>query len=236
MRVNSIQVGPIAKLEGLGDSVMSGIVKRPVSGLVQLRLLGLQGDEQAELKVHGGRDKALYAYSQDALDHWAKLRPKDHFFGGRMGENLTVDCLQERQLCIGDTFELGSARVQVSEPRMPCKKLGMLYDDPKMVQQFLEVARPGVYFRVLREGVIQPGDEFFLVKRESFLLSIEALFQLVLMKSPRMDPATESQDQGRRSEFYEKVLQLESLSDPWKEKVARKREFILSTPQNPLKQ
>jgi MOSC domain-containing protein YiiM len=224
MRVNSIQVGLIAKLEGLGDSVMSGMVKHPISGPIQLHFLGLQGDEQADLKVHGGRDKAVYAYGQDALDQWAKLRPQDLFASGGMGENLTVDFLQEQSLCIGDTFELGSAWIQVSEPRMPCKKLGMLYEDPKMVQQFLEVARPGVYFRVLREGVIQPGDELILVKRESTLLSIEKLFQLCLNKDSEPDSMTELRDGELSLEYFEKILKLESLSDSWKAKLARRRD------------
>lgn len=171
-----MQVAQPKTISYRGNSVTTGIFKKPTKGPLLLKTLNLEGDGQADLRVHGGHDKALYVYSADAYDPWRKLRPKDSFPFGAMGENLTLDELAEHSLFVGDTYSVGDAIVQVTQPREPCLKLAIKFDDPKILKDFMLVNRPGAYFRVLKEGLIDVGHEFKLIQREAVLLSIKEFF------------------------------------------------------------
>lgn len=206
MKIVSIQVGKPQTLTYNGQDIVTGITKKPVNGPLILRTFNLEGDGQADLNVHGGRDKALYAYAGDVYPEWKKLRPQDSFLGGAMGENLTLDTLPEDKIYIGDTFELGEAVVQVTEPRFPCYKLAALYNDAAILKQFMKIGRPGVYFSVLREGMFNTGDALKLLSRESVLLSIKELFILSNTKNIAPDRALELQS-------------VQGLSQRWKEKI-----------------
>ncbi len=178
MKLLSIQVGLPRDVTFQGKTTTTGIFKDTVKGPVQVRTLNLDGDGQADLTVHGGIDKAVYAYGFDAYPWWKGARPQDKFELGAFGENLTLDKLPEERIYIGDTYELGGAILQVAQPRYPCFKLGIKFQDQTIIKEFMRSGRPGVYFRVLKEGAIDVGDELKLVGREKALLSVRELFLL----------------------------------------------------------
>lgn len=188
-----------------GKSITTGIFKEPVPGPLFLRTTNLDGDGQADLKVHGGPDKALYAYAFDAYSHWKQLRPKDTFSYGAMGENLTCDSLDEDTIYVGDTYECGGAIIQACQPRFPCYKLAMKFDDVNILKEFNKVNRPGVYFRVLKEGQIHTGDTFKLIDQENVKLSILEIYSF--SQKP-------IEDESRIEDF----LKIKSLTPQWRAK------------------
>ena len=203
MKLLSIQTGLPQKLNFNGREVETGIFKSPVQGPVKVKFTNLEGDGQADLTVHGGKDKAIYAYSFDTYDWWKEHLPNQEISFGAMGENLTMDQLPEDSMYIGDTFELGTCVLQVAQPRFPCFKLGVMYKDMSLIKTFMQYGRPGVYFRVLKEGHIEAGDTLKLINREKILLSISELF---LMKTHPITP-----------EKAREYLQIASLPDYFKE-------------------
>lgn len=203
MKIKSMQVGKPRPVEINGKTVITSIFKDHIKGPLLLKTLNLVGDEQADLRVHGGADKALYAYSLDTYPKWQKLRPNDIFDNGAFGENLSMDSLPEDDIYIGDTYKLGEAIVQVTQPRFPCYKLGVKFKDPKIIKQFMQFERPGVYFRVLKEGLINDGDELILIEQEKTLLSILELFQI--QHEAELD----------LSRIFE-ISKISSLPDEWK--------------------
>ena len=176
MKVLSIQVGLPKPLTRGGETITTGIIKKPVKGAVHAGPLGLEGDGQADPRFHGGRDKAVYVYPHDAYAWWKEKRPKDDFPYGAFGENLTLDSLSEEEVLVGDVYEVGGAALQAVEPRRPCRTLAFKFGDPKMVKQFMESGRSGVYCRVVKEGPIRAGQALKLVSREKGAVSIRALF------------------------------------------------------------
>mgnify|MGYP003384733161 CR=1 FL=1 len=178
--VQSLQIGKIAPLGPNGAP--SGIVKRPVTGAVALRGHQLAGEETADLTVHGGPDKAVYAYSADHYPVWAVERP-DHAerlaVPGAFGENLTIAGLVEADLCIGDVHEIGTAQLQICQPRQPCSKFALVFGDATMPKAFVRSGRSGWYYRVVREGSLQAGDRVTLVDRPHALLALSRMAAIV---------------------------------------------------------
>jgi MOSC domain-containing protein YiiM len=209
VKILSIQIGQPKTFDYGDKQITTGIFKFPVSGPVMLRRLNLEGDGQADLRVHGGVDKALYAYPNDVYSIWKKMRPDDSFDFGAMGENLSVSTLPEDQIYVGDTYQLGEALVQAVQPRFPCFKLSLKFEDPKILKDFMEINRPGVYFRVLQEGRLALGDEFILKDRENFQVSIQELFSLL------------DQDEVDRDKI-ERIIGLKSLNPEWRARLERK--------------
>jgi MOSC domain-containing protein YiiM len=164
-RVGSIQVGRIAALGPEG--VPSAFVKRPVEGAVRAETLGLVGDAQADRRVHGGPDKAVYGYAASHYPVWAAewpaLAPKMQ--PGGFGENLTIEGLAEQDLCVGDVHGIGSARLQVCQPREPCFKLALHFAEARLPKAMVRSGRSGWYYRVLTPGSLQAGDEVQLLER-----------------------------------------------------------------------
>jgi MOSC domain-containing protein YiiM len=164
-RVISIQVGAVAPLGP--NRTPSAYVKRLAPGPVEVRPLGLVGDAQADLRVHGGPEKAVYGYAaahypawaSDFPEHVAKLQP------GAFGENLTIDGLVEDDLRVGDVHIIGSARLQVCQPRQPCFKFALRFEDPRMPHAMVMNGRSGWYYRVLEPGVLTAGDAIRLAER-----------------------------------------------------------------------
>lgn len=138
--------------------IATGIFKKPVEGKVRVRRLNLDGDEQADLTVHGGPDKAVYAYPIEQYKHWQETMPARDWQWGSFGENLTVSGFDENSLRIGDRLKIGSVRLVVTQPRMPCFKLGIRLADPTMVRRFFESGKWGFYMGVEEEGEIETGD------------------------------------------------------------------------------
>lgn len=180
--VQSVQVGRIAPL-GV-DGVPSGFVKKPVQGTVEVGILGLVGDEQADLTVHGGADKAVYACSLGNYATW-KVVYSQHaalFVPGGLGENLTLDGFAEGEVCIGDQVRIGTAVLQVSQPRQPCFKFALRFNDPTMPRAMVRTGMSGWYYRVLEPGSLRAGDEVRLLERPHPQWSIERTNRLIIRR------------------------------------------------------
>ena len=178
MRVISVNVGRPQTVEWHGRRVSTAIFKSPVAGPVPVQADNLADDEQADLSVHGGPSKAVYAYPAEHYNYWCAELPTVDFSWGMFGENLTVEGLDEGDLLVGDIFAVGSALLRVSEPRVPCYKLGLRFNDPQMVKRFLHSRRSGFYFSIAQAGVIQAGDPIALVQRAVESVSIADMFRV----------------------------------------------------------
>jgi MOSC domain-containing protein YiiM len=161
----SVQVGRVAPLGPEG--VPSAFVKHAVVGPARVGLLGLDGDAQADLRVHGGPEKAVYAYSAAHYSPWAREWPEleSRFRPGAFGENLTVDGLAEADLCVGDIHGIGTTRLQVCQPRQPCFKLALNFGNSRLPKALVRNGRSGWYYRVLEPGTLQSGDRIELIHR-----------------------------------------------------------------------
>lgn len=158
MRIVSVNVGLPREVTWQGKVITTGIFKKPIKGAVMLRSLNLDGDKQADLSVHGGPDKAVYAYPVEHYEYWREQLPDMSLPWGMFGENLTTEGLIEDTIYIGDRFRVGEAEVMVTQPRLPCYKLGIKFGRADMVKKFLSSRRTGFYFAVLREGMVEAGN------------------------------------------------------------------------------
>ena len=158
MKLISVNVGVPQLVMSHGEPVSTGIFKAPVSGRVMLRTLNLDGDRQADLSVHGGPSKAVYGYPSEHYEYWKKELPDMELPWGMFGENFTTEGLFESDLNIGDRFRIGTALVMVTEPRLPCYKLGLKFGRSDIIRRFLASERTGFYFAVLQEGELGAGD------------------------------------------------------------------------------
>src|SRR5215813_12670553 len=170
MKIISVNVGLHRTVQWKGEAVSTGIFKAPVSGRLPLRTLNFDGDRQADLSVHGGPDKAVYAYPAEHYAYWRRELPDMTLPWGMFGENLTTEGLQEDTLQIGDRFRIGSTEVVVTQPRLPCFKLGLRFGRDDIVKRFLVSGRMGFYFKVLAECEVAAGDPVLLVCRPSALV------------------------------------------------------------------
>jgi len=163
-RIVSLNVGSIREVEWHGEIVTTGIWKYPVDGRVPLRGVNFAGDDQADRTVHGGPDKAVYAYAREDYDFWRGELGID-MPPGTFGENLTVEGLDLSSAMVGDKWRVGSALLEVAQPRLPCFKLGIRMGDPRFPKRFQAAGRMGAYLRVLEEGDVGAGDEVQVVFR-----------------------------------------------------------------------
>jgi MOSC domain-containing protein YiiM len=161
-----------------GQAVSTSIFKEPVPGRLFVRRMSLEGDWQADLRSHGGVNKAVYAYPSAHYAWWSQETSRDDLRPGQFGENLTVEGLTEDTVRLGDVFRIGSALLQVTQPRYPCFKLGIRMDDPHFPRRFLASGRTGFYLRVLEEGEVGVGDGMELVEK-SDSLTVRELWHLV---------------------------------------------------------
>jgi len=160
MKIISVNIGKSKTLMWKHKTVTTGIFKQAISEPIFLGIEDVKGDNVIDRKYHGGINKAVYAYGFNHYNHWQKLYPKLKFELGMFGENLTVDILEEANIHIGDVFKVGGAIIEVSQPRNPCYKLGIRFNDAKVVKQFWNSTKCGVYFKVLQKGKVKVGDEF----------------------------------------------------------------------------
>ncbi|HWF07590.1 MAG TPA: MOSC domain-containing protein, partial [Bryobacteraceae bacterium] len=165
MRVLSVNVGGPRRVLVGHETVLTSIFKSPVAGRVAIRQHNIDGDRQSDLTVHGGPYKAVYCYPGEHYDYWRRQLPDAELDSGAFGENLTTEGLSEESVWIGDQYRVGSALLQVTQPRMPCYKLGIRFGRPDMVKRFWVSARPGIYFSVVAEGEVAPGDAIELAAR-----------------------------------------------------------------------
>ena len=182
MRVVSVNCGLPKEVKWDGRTVTTGIHKQPVAGRVGLGKLNLEGDRQADLSVHGGREKAAYCYPLSHYDYWRAELPGRHLPMGMFGENFTTDGLSENTVFVGDKLSIGSAEVVVTQPRLPCYKLGIRFKSDEMVKRFLQSARTGFYLGVTREGTVAANDEIVLIDREPNSVSVSEITRLYVAK------------------------------------------------------
>jgi MOSC domain-containing protein YiiM len=166
VKVLSVNVGQPREVLWHGKPVTTGIFKEPVAGRVPLRRLNLDGDSQADLRVHGGPDKAVYAYPSEFYELWSRERPELELGPGTFGENLTLEGLLDDDVSVGDRFQIGTAELVVTQPRLPCFKLGLRMGRDEFVTEFLERGQLGFYHAVDREGEVAAGDAIVELQRD----------------------------------------------------------------------
>ena len=194
MRLLSLNLGQPHTYEWNGEPVETGIFKHAVAGPVALEKLYFAGDGQADLRVHGGPDKAVYAYDtahyaywqQELGASWTDWQP------GLFGENLTTAGLLETEVRIGDLFGLGTARLRAAQPRFPCFKLNLRFADAEMVRRFSRAGRPGIYFRVEEPGTVQAGDAITRLEAAETSITIAHINDLILQLPAANTPVSEA--------------------------------------------
>ncbi len=182
MRVLSVNVGRAAVLSWRRETLRSAIGKQPVAGGVRAGPLGLAGDEQADLSVHGGPDKAVYLYPHEHYAFWRSELPGSELPLGVFGENLTTSGLVDAEIHIGDRLRIGSAELAVTQPRMPCSKLAARFGRADIVKRFQHSGRTGFYLRVLRAGDLRAGDSIELLGRAADSIAIAEIVRLHLRR------------------------------------------------------
>jgi MOSC domain-containing protein YiiM len=183
MKLVSLNTGLPREVVWRGINVTTGIFKQPVEGRVTLRKLNLDGDRQADLTVHGGEYKAVYCYPLAHYDYWKRELPRQHLPMGVFGENFTVDGPLEDSVHLGDQFSVGTAEVVVTQPRLPCYKLGVRFQSDDMVARFLASRRTGFYFAVTREGEVGAGDEIKAIAQDPNAVPISEITRLYIAKT-----------------------------------------------------
>ena len=209
MKLLSVNVGQPREVLYKGRMVATSIFKSPVSGRVMLRTLNIDGDKQADLSVHGGRYKAAYVYPHEHYAYWSRELGRDDFTFGQFGENLTIEGLTEQTVHIGDVFRIGAAIVQVTQPRVPCFKLGIRMGDAAFQKQFHNAGRTGFYVRVLDEGEIGAGDAIERIESDPHAMSVYQIFNLLYHEPENVEDAR-------------RALELEALAPGWRESFAER--------------
>lgn len=182
MRIVSTNLGEPTTFLWNGKEEKTGIFKYPVSKPLFLGKTDVAQDTVIDRKHHAGINKACFLFSADEYPFWKKEYPDLDWDWGMFGENLTVEGLDESKIRIGDIFKIGSAKVQVSQPREPCYKLGVRFKNQKILKKYIERARPGTYVRILDEGNVQNGDALELVERSKNTLTVMQFFNLLFAK------------------------------------------------------
>lgn len=204
MKILSLNVGRPRLVVWQGQSVSTGIYKTPVEGRVMLRTLNLDGDRQADLTVHGGPYKAAYAYPSEHYGYWRGELPDAELPWGMFGENFTTEGLDESSVNIGDRFRIGVAEVLVTQPRMPCYKLGIKFARTDILKRFLASGRTGFYFSVEREGEVASGDSVELLARDKNNVTVADITRLY------------SRDRGD-FDTMRRAVEVEALPDSWRQ-------------------
>lgn len=206
--------------KGREKTTTSGIYKTPVDSRVMLRRTNLDGDGQADLDAHGGPDKAVYVYARENYDFWAAELGRDDFAAaGQFGENFTVESMSDEDVCIGDQFRIGGALVEVTQPRVPCFKLGILMGIDNFQKQFAQKCRTGFYLRVLEEGEVGAGDVIEWAGHGAVRMSVRDMMHLLYFEPDNIDGARkaleiEAMSPGWRGSFEERVAKGSSLVVP----------------------
>jgi len=213
VKLISLNVALPRIVEYNGGPVATGIFKEPAPGPVMLRTLNLDGDRQADLSVHGGVSKAVYVYPSEHYEFWRTELPEMELPYGMFGENFTTEGLFEDAVNVGDRFRVGEAELMVTEPRLPCYKLGIKFGRPDIIRKFLQSRRTGFYFAVLKEGAVKAGDKIDLIRRDGNDVAISDITRLYAFE--RDDLAT-----------LRRAVKLEALSESWREYFQRRIEKL----------
>jgi len=209
MKIVSVNVGRPREIDWKGKTIRTSIFKEPVQGRVRLEALNFVGDEQADLSVHGGPQKAVYGYASEHYDFWRQELPGVHLPWGAFGENLTTEGLLEEEINIGNRYQLGSAVVMVTQPRIPCYKLGVRFGRDDIVKRFLKSGRPGFYFSVIQEGEVGAGDALELVYREAADVTVADILRLYVTDKQNLS-------------LTQRAVQVAALADGWRDYFQRR--------------
>jgi MOSC domain-containing protein YiiM len=204
MKLISLSVGLPRIVESNGEPVTTGIFKESKQGPVMLRTLNLDGDRQADLTVHGGVSKAVYGYPVEHYEFWKRELPEMELPFGMFGENFTTKGLLEDALNVGDRFRIGEAELMVTEPRLPCYKLGIKFGRTDILRRFLQSRRTGFYFAVVKEGEVEAGDEIELLSRDRNDITIADITRLYAFEKDDL-------------QTLRRAVKLGALSDSWRE-------------------
>ena len=184
-------------------TVQTAIFKAPVAAAVAVQELNLVGDQQADLAVHGGSEKAVYGYPAEHYEYWREQLPGISFSWGAFGENLTIEGLWEDTVCIGDVFRVGTAVLRVTQPRMPCYKIQLRFNRDDMIKRFLVSHRSGFYFSVVDPGDVGAGSNVEVLDRDPHSVTVADIVSLYL--DQRYDP-----------QLLQRALNVTSLPENWK--------------------
>ena len=209
MKIISVNVARPRLVEWNDQIVSTGIYKTPVEGRVMLRTLNLDGDRQADLTVHGGPTKAVYVYPAEHYSYWRDELPGAELPWGMFGENFTTEGLDESTVNIGDRFRVGSAEVTVTEPRMPCSKLGIKFGRTDIIKRFLASGRTGFYLSVQREGEVEAGDQIELMTRDENNVTVADITGLYARNKSDL-------------EMMRRAIALEALPESWRDHFRRR--------------
>jgi MOSC domain-containing protein YiiM len=202
-KIVSLNVGLPRRVVFNGQVVTTGIFKEPTDGHVMIRRLNLDGDKQADLTVHGGVDKAVYSYAAEHYDYWRGKLPSMDLPWGTFGENFTTQGLLEDNINIGDTLQVGSAKLVVTQPRMPCYKLGVRFGRMDIVRRFMASGRPGIYCKVLEEGEVVKGDKINIISKDKNNITVIDIIRMY------------NRDQGD-IEIMKRAIKIGALPEGWK--------------------
>lgn len=211
MKVISLNVGRPRLVLRNDEPVSTGIFKEPVNGRVMLRTLNLDGDRQADLTVHGGPEKAVYVYPSEHYEFWQRELPDMDLPWGMFGENFTTVGLDETETRIGDKFRIGSAEVMVTQPRMPCYKLGMRFGRTDIIKRFLVSERSGFYLSVLKEGEVGVGDAIEVLEKKESGVRVVDITRLYSSEKHNAD-------------LMRQAIATEALPESWREYFRRRIE------------
>ena len=204
MKLISINVGLPREITVAGKTVRTSIWKYPVQGRIRISTLNLDGDQQSDLSVHGGVDKAVYLYPSEHYSYWRAQLADLHLPWGAFGENFTSEGIVEDQVTIGDRLRVGSAEFMVTQPRMPCFKLGIRFNRRDIVKRFLESKRSGFYLSVIREGEVENGNAIEFAERQETGVTITDIVNLYTI------------DSGNQ-ELLRRATELPALPQSWKD-------------------
>jgi MOSC domain-containing protein YiiM len=198
-RILSVNVGQAREFDYNGRSAKSAIWKSPVAGRIPARGVNLEGDAQADRKAHGGPDKSVYAYAMEDLRWWEEKLGRSLQYG-EFGENLTTEGIAVSDALVGERWAIGTAVFEVSEPRIPCWRLGVRMNDQGFVRRFTEALRPGTYLRIIVEGDVAAGDDIRIIERPAHDLTIRDIFRIYT----------------RDREEAERLLTVPRISESWR--------------------
>jgi MOSC domain-containing protein YiiM len=215
MKVLSVNVSLPREVPYRGKTITTGIFKEPVEGRITLRRSNLEGDGQADLMAHGGVHKAAYVYSIENYDYWERELGRTDFAFGQFGENFTVEGMLEDKVHIGDVFRVGEALVEVTQPRVPCYKLGIKMSLPRFLKMFLDSCRVGFYLRVLEEGEVGAGDNFERVRSDPERVTVREACHLLYFDTENLEGAKKALGiqalaPGWRQSFEERLARIEA--------------------------
>ncbi|WP_370476763.1 MOSC domain-containing protein [Tamlana flava] len=187
MQITSTNIAQPKTIIWRKKEVVTGIYKTPTNAPIFLGKNDVKDDEVTDRKYHGGEFKACYLFSEDYYGYWKNLYPNLDWNWGMFGENLTVSGLDETQIFVGDIYKVGEAKVQITQPREPCFKLGAKFGNQNILKKFIVCGHPGTYIRVLEEGFVKPGDKFTLTERPENSLTTAQLYHLIFAKNKDKD-------------------------------------------------